>query len=170
MTRAHSRYILLEHGAVAVVINVLLNAGIAWAFFGQLPSVPLWGAQSIAGDVVCTCFLLPLIATLIVTAFARADVRRGRFAKLDWEAGRRPFVARLPGSARMRALLLGVITTLLVAPATIGVFAALRVVEMPLSNFILFKGLYCGALAAVIVPFAVYAALHDPPHGKPEAA
>ena len=56
---AHRRYLLLEQGLGSIVINVVLNAAIAWLLFRGLDVVPLWGNQSIAGDTIATTLIPP---------------------------------------------------------------------------------------------------------------
>jgi hypothetical protein len=83
MSARHLRFLLLEQGIGAAVVNSLLNGAIAWLLFRSLERVPLWGQQSIAGDTLATCFFLPLIPTLIVTPLVRRRVLAGTVAAVD---------------------------------------------------------------------------------------
>lgn len=157
MTRSQWRYVLLDQGAIATVFNILLNGGIAWALFQKLTAVPLWGLQSIGGDTLWTCFLLPCIACLIITPLARSDVRRGKLPALT--PG--PLLSKLPGSGRVRSLVFGLLATATIAPITMGVFHSLGIAELPFRDFVIFKALFAGGLAALIVPFIAAAAISD---------
>ena len=162
MSREHRRYVL-EQGIGSGVINVLINAAIAWLLFRPLPSVPLWGLQSIAGDTLGTCFVLPFATCLIVTRLTHREVRRGRFPSPDWRRASRPALARLPGATASRAAFLAMFCTLVVAPLALGALAALGIAELGLASFVAFKALFAGALAGAVTPLIVLAALGDTP-------
>lgn len=161
MTRAHYQYVLLEQGVGAFVVNVAINAGIAWLLFRSLSVVPLWGAQSIAGDTVATCFILPLLTCLIVTRLAHREIRRGRFGVPDWRRESIRALARLPAATSRRALLFGVACALVIGPVTVGVLALAGVAELPFSDFVTFKALFAGGLAALVSPVIALAAITD---------
>src|SRR5262249_39811567 len=86
MSPAQRRYLLLEQGVGAGVVNFAINAAIAWVAFRGMTTVPLWGQQSIAGDTIGTTFLLPFITTLIASRLVRGHVRSGRIAGLAWDS------------------------------------------------------------------------------------
>lgn len=160
MSREQRRYVL-EQGIGSGLINVLINAAVAWLLFRSLPNVPLWGLQSIAGDTVGTCFVLPFATCLIVTRLTHREVRRGRFPSPDWRRAAHPALGRLPGATTPRAALLGLLCTLVVAPLALGALAALGIAELGLASFVAFKALFAGALAAVVTPLIAVAALGD---------
>lgn len=163
MAPAHNRYLLVDYGIVPVVFNVLLNAGLAWLFFRNLSDVPLWGPQSLALDAVFTCFLLPCIACLIVTPLVRGDVRRGRVPREPGTTGLAAWFAARSSSARKRSVFFGLAGLALAAPVTVALLALTARDGMILTNFVLFKGLFAGALAAIFVPLIAAAALRDAP-------
>ena len=161
--RPPARFFLVDYGLLPFVFNVLLNAGIAWLFFMSLSSVPLWGPQSIAGDTIITCFLLPCIACLICTPLIRGETRRGRIPRNDVPAGPGHWIARFTASAKKRSVLFGLIGLALAAPLSIAALTLSGVDAMSLTTFVWFKGLFAGTLAAVFVPWIAAAALHDAP-------
>src|SRR6185369_14816725 len=83
MSSTQRRYLLIEQGVGAAVFNFFVNAVIAWAMFRAHPTVPLWGQQSIMGDTIGTCFILPFLTCLIVTRLARGHVRTGKVPPLQ---------------------------------------------------------------------------------------
>lgn len=158
---SHSRYIWLEQGAAASVINVLLNAGIAWVSYRAVETVPMWGMQGIAADVTATSFLLPAITCLIVTRLARHEVRKGRFPTIA--SNERTATPSLPRSVRGRAVVLGLVCLVIVAPLAIGILNVLGVAGMPFQSFVLFKAIFAGCFALVVTPFIAWAGLRDVP-------
>src|SRR5262249_59211424 len=84
MSPAQQRYLVLEQGVGAAIVNFVFNAGIAALFFYGQTHVPLWGAQCIAGDTLGTTFILPFITCLVVTRIARGQMRGGRPIGLGW--------------------------------------------------------------------------------------
>lgn len=152
MSPAHRRYLLLEQGVGAAVVNLLLNGVIAWLVFRGAAVVPLWGQQSIAGDTIGTCLLLPLITCLIVTRLARGRIRSGALAPLDWTRASHPILGWLPEGTFARAVVLGVVCVVAVAPPTVWGLGALQVTALQFWWFVLFKATFAAALAAVVTP------------------
>jgi hypothetical protein len=68
---AQRRFVLLDNGVGAFVVNLMINGVIAWLLFCKATRVPMWGQSSIAGDTIATAFLLPAITCLIVTWISR---------------------------------------------------------------------------------------------------
>jgi hypothetical protein len=100
MNAAHRRYVVLEQGVGAVSVNFLLNVAIAWAAFRGMSSIPIWGAQSIAGDTIATAFVLPFLTCLIVTPLAH---RRAHICNRSGGQGENHMIERYkarPGRAR----------------------------------------------------------------------
>jgi hypothetical protein len=71
LTPAQRRFVLLDNGVGAFVVNLMINGVIAWLLFRKATRVPMWGQSSIAGDTIATAFLLPAITCLIVTWISR---------------------------------------------------------------------------------------------------
>jgi len=149
MSPAHKRFLLLEEGLGSVIVNLFLNAFIAYLLFRGAASVPLWGQQSIAGDTIGTAFFLPLITCLIVTRLARQQVSAGRFEPVD---GAPLGLAWMPAGAAWRGVVLGVISAATVAPATIALLVGLGVTQQGFWGFVAFKAVFAAALGAVVTP------------------
>jgi hypothetical protein len=158
MSPRHRTYLTIEQGVGAGVFNVLLNAAIAWLVFRGMPTVPLLGDQSIAGDTIGTTLLLPLLTAVIAGRIVRSHVRRGHVPPLAWSPG----VARLiPRSLALRGLVLGVACVLAVGLPTVRALGAAGITEMSLGGFVAFKALFAGALATVVTPCIARASLAD---------
>jgi len=156
---ARVRYLVLELGVGAAVLNFVINGALAWAMFLGRDPVQVWPAglePVIAGELVGTCFLLPFLTTLIVTPLAARGVRRGRLA-----ADARPLPRWVPKRRGRRGLLFGACTVVLVAPAALAGFALFEVDTMPLRTFLWGKAAFGAALSIPVTPLVGVLALRD---------
>ena len=160
MTDAHRRYLVIEQGVGAGIVNFVLNAVIAWLMFRSLDQVPLWGQSSIAGDTIGTTFFLPFLSTLIVTPLARQQIRNGRLPAVDWDC-RASALRRLPRRTFVRGLALGLAGVLLVAPPSLYVLNAVHLEQLAFWPFIVFKATFAALLGAAVTPFIARRALED---------
>src|SRR5262249_42490303 len=134
MSSRHRRYLLLEQGVGAGIVNVLLNAAIAWLVFRGAARVPLWGQQSIGGDTIVTTFMRPFMTALIATRIVRGQVRDGHVPGLALAASSvlQGLQSRSPSG---RGAVIGAVCIVLVGvPATL-VLGALGVSEMTFGSF-----------------------------------
>jgi hypothetical protein len=161
MSDAHRHYLIVEQGVGAGVVNLLLNGIIAWALFRHLTVVPLWGQESVAGDTVATCFLLPFITCLIVSGLAQREVARGRFAAPEWCRASHPILGRLPAGRFLRGVAFGAACVILIAPVTLVGLSAAGFDQVHFWRFIIFKALYAGFLGAAVTPIIALCALGD---------
>ena len=152
MSSAHLRFLLLEQGVGAAVINSLLNGAIAWALFRSIERVPLWGQQSIAGDTIATCFFLPFITALIVTPLIRKRVQGGALAALGWTRETHPVLGWLPSGTAARGLVLGIACALVVGSLSVWALGRLDVRELAFWPFVAFKAAFAAGLALVVTP------------------
>ena len=157
---AQRRYLVLEQGLGSIFVNLGLNAAVAWALFRGMSSVPLWGSQSILGDTVATCMLLPLMTAIIVSALTHRAVRMGRLEPLP--------SARLPFAGRpvARGVALGALCVALVAPLAIGGFVAAQTAQLSFGSFVAFKAGFAALLGLPVTPLVAWAALTDASHSS----
>jgi hypothetical protein len=149
---------LLEQGLGSIFVNLSLNAAIAWALFHGVSSVPLWGSQSIVGDTVATCILLPLFTSIVVSALAHRAIRTGRLEPL--QSARMP----LAGRPAVRGVALGALCVVLIAPLAIGGFVAAQTAELSFESFVAFKAGFAALLGLPVTPLVAWAALVDASH------
>jgi hypothetical protein len=158
----HRTFLLLEQGLGSIVVNLPLNAAIAWLAFRGIAEVPFWGSQSIAGDTVGTCFVLPLITTLVATPLCRGRVRAGTLAPLAWTDRMRATLGRLPSGTWRRAVAFGVLTTMAVAPLALASLRGAGMGALSFGSFVAFKAVFAAALGALVTPIiAGYAIAAD---------
>jgi hypothetical protein len=163
VSSSHRTFLLLEQGVGSVVVNLPLNAAIAWLLFRGASAVPFWGSQSLAGDTIATCFLLPLITTLIATPLCRHRVRAGGLTPLPWTDRMRATLGRLPSGTWWRGVVFGALTTIVVAPVALVALRGIGVDVLPFGSFVAFKGVFAAALGALVTPLiAGYAIATEP--------
>ncbi|MGH7896111.1 MAG: hypothetical protein ACREQL_15675 [Candidatus Binatia bacterium] len=160
MSPQHRRYLVFEQGIGAGVVNLALNAAIAWLLFRGAATVPLWGQQSIGGDTIGTTFLLPFITTLIASRIVRGHVRSGRVPALAWSEP--SMLRRLPAGLAGRGAVLGLACIVLVGVPATFLLGSAGVGAMTFRGFVAFKALFAAALAMVVTPLIARAALADP--------
>lgn len=169
LASAHRTFLIRDQIIGAAVVNLLINAGIGWAMFRTMTTVPVWGQMSVAGDIIGTAFVLPLMTCVIVSAITARMVRRGKLPAPAWPASRYPLLARLPRSTILRGVVLGAIASVVTGvPAVLSVHA-LDVAEMGLSDFVVFKAIFAALLAGVVSPMIALRALSDAAPGLAES-
>ena len=160
MSHDYRKY-LVGQGVIGAGINFLLNGAIGWMLYRHLPHIPLYGEQSIAGDIVVTSLLLPVLVCLIATPLIRREVRSARLPAANWLRPGSSRAARLLGNLLLRAGVLWVLSALLVSPVTIWTLHTLGVGRLEFWTFVAFKASFAAALAAVITPIVAAWALKD---------
>jgi hypothetical protein len=168
MSPVHRHHLISDQLVTPADINFLINALIAWALFGHLAEVPLWGEQSIAGDILWTTFLLPFITCLIVNPLERKAVRLDLLPRYDWPRPTHPLIRLMPKNTFLRAMVFGLAGLLLFAPPAIALFWALGAHPLQFISFWAFKALFAAALAALFTPImSLYALSDEKPGEKP---
>lgn len=162
MSVTHWRYLLLDNGLGAALLNAAINGAIAWALFHHLPIVPLWGAVGIASDTIATSLILPFLTGIIVTALTGWHVRAGRLAPLVLGDARPP-AAWLPEGTAGRAGMLAVVSLVLLVPVTLLAFVGLGVEELPFERFLVFKIAFAVADGLLVTPLVALLALSRAP-------
>ena len=161
-TPAQRRYMLVDNGVGPFVINLLINALIAWLLYRNAAIVPMWGQSSVAGDTIATSFLLPLITCLIVTPIARGRVRGGHLPQLTPEAAPR----WMPRNTIARSVVIGIVCLILFAPLTLLALQVLGVGSMTPRHFVVFKGMFAALEGALVTPFLALWAISDAPSAR----
>lgn len=152
----------LKHEAlVGGISNAVFNGLIAWLMLRSGPALAWGGQHSFAVDVIATALLLPLIVALIVIPLQRGKLNRGKLQAIY--LGRASFTQsladRFPASTFKSALLFGLLGMCAIAPLTLFGFFLLGVEQVQPLHYALFKGLWAGLMAAVLVIPMVLVAL-----------
>lgn len=147
MIKEYRRY-RIEQLIGSVLVNFVINAGLAWLVFRQMPVVPFRGPQSIVGDTIATALLLPLFVALLATPTFRSMLAR-RVVLLP-SSPLRPLP--LPQQPLLLGLVLALLATLTLAPATLAVVALAGIESLSFAQFLWFKAGFAALLAALILP------------------
>lgn len=157
---AHIRHEILVSG----ISNTVFNGVIAWLLLRNGAALRWGGEHSFVVDVIATSFLLPLIVALIVIPLQRGKLNKGKLppVNLGTTSVVQSLADRFPASTFNSALLFGLIGLLLIAPLTLVGFYALGIEEIPPAQYAVFKGIWAGIIAAVLVVPMVLIALRAP--------
>ncbi|MCB1731526.1 MAG: hypothetical protein KDI21_13700 [Halieaceae bacterium] len=155
--KAHIRHEILVGG----ISNMIFNGLIAWLLMKSGPALAWGGDHSFAVDVIATGLLLPFIVALIVIPLQRGKLNKGKLQPID--LGKSSFMQRaadkLPASTFKSALLFGLFGMFVIAPLTLAGFYLVGVEQVSPLHYSLFKGIWAGLMAAVLVVPMVLLAL-----------
>lgn len=158
MTQEQRRYVVKE-ALISAVINALISAAFAYAVFrGQ--RAELWGSPSLALDFVPQTFAIAAFSVLVPTLLARKRVRAGAVQQLV------PMRAALPPNVLLRALLVALVVTVVLAWLAISMAAALVQGPQPFLPVLALKVGYGALVALIVTPFALRHALADEPRTR----
>ena len=155
--RAHLRHEVLVGG----ISNTVFNGLIAWLLLREGPDL---GFGNIAGDIIATALLLPFIVALIVIPLQRGKMTKGALQPISLGAGSsmQAFADRFPASTLKAALLFGFLGMLVIAPLTLLGFYLFGIQQVAPLNYAIFKGIWAGGMAGVLVIPMVLTALRAP--------
>ena len=166
LSKAHWRFVLLKQASVSVAANVVEGALIAWLLFRNDDTVSLSGQNSYAFDVVASTFFFMFVTSWFTSKATYKAVERGHLDAVEWE-NPPGFIQRHPPRPFLGSLILAVIATLLISPATAGALTALDADVMTSGEFVWFKAFYMGTLAAIVTPIVALISLTE---AEPKAA
>jgi hypothetical protein len=159
-SRDHLRHEILVCG----ISNAIFNGLSAWLLLKSGPALGWGGEHSFVVDVIATGLLLPLIVALIVIPLQRGKLARGKLQPID--LGPASFIQsvanRLPAGTFKSALLFGLFGMCVIAPLTLLGFYLAGIEQAAPVNYAIFKGVWAGLIAAVLVVPMVLVALRAP--------
>lgn len=155
---------LKKEAVIGGVSNAVFNGLIAWLILRAGPDLEWGGAHSFTVDIVATAFLLPFIVAAIVVPLQRRRLNKGDLQPMALASGSRlqSVADRFPYGAIKSALVFGLVGMLIFAPVTLlGLYLAGIETFTP-AGYAVFKGIWAGVMAAVLVVIMVLVALRDP--------
>jgi len=161
MTKIHRRYLVVDQGIVAGVIDAVINAGFVFLFFRSMTVIPVSGQTSMTGDLIITSFLLPFFTVLIATPLIRAQVRNRAIPPMEPPRTEHPLLRRLPHGTFWRALIFGTLFLATLGPICVAGFAAFGVTGWSFQQFLVFKALFAAIFGAAVTPIIAFCALAD---------
>jgi hypothetical protein len=155
--RQHLRHEVLVGG----ISNMVFNGIIAWLLLKGGPNQAWQGSHSFVVDILATAFILPFIVALIVIPLQKSKLNKGKLQTMDLGPNSRlqSLVNRLPQSTFLNALLFGACGMTVIAPLTIALLALSGVAEFTPLAYSIFKGVWAGLMAGILVIPMVMSAL-----------
>lgn len=149
---------------VGGISNTIFNGIIAWLLLKSGPALAWGGDHSFAVDVIATAFILPFIVALIVIPLQRGKLNKGKLEPIHLGAGSfmQRMADRLPAGTFKSALIFGLVGMCVIAPLTLLGFYVLGVEQVSPLSYSIFKGIWAGLMAAVLVVPMVLLALRAP--------
>ena len=134
------------------ITNIVFNAIIAWLLLKGGADLTLAGENSFAVDLLATGFILPFIVTLIIIPLNKRQLARQTLPaiSLDPDQWLQAMLGRFPQGLFMRAVCFGLIGMLLLAPLTLLPLWLLGVEQFTPAAYSIFKGIWAGAVAALL--------------------
>jgi len=151
---------MLKLGTAVALLNMLLNAGMAWIILHSQAAVPLWGQASIAAFMLCSGALTGLIFGYIATRATWMGLRSSQVLPLHWHLKSQTLIDRLPASTFHRSFILSLCGILF----TYLILLLLEVEDrsgLLLHEFIVLISIQAALSGAGITAMAFYRALSD---------
>lgn len=136
-----------------IVINLVLNAVIAYALLRGHAYLPVWGENSYGQDLIIGGFLLSTILAAIFIGLFRHRRNKGTLIPEGHEG--KSLAWLVPYNPWLAAPWLGVLGAAIAAPLLIGLLMLLGLDTLSPTLYAAIKGVWAGALAGVIVPIAI---------------
>ena len=154
----------LKHEAlVGGISNMVFNGLIAWLLLKGGAALTWGGDNSFVVDIVATAFILPFIVALIVIPMHKRKLAKGSIEPMNFgkNSSLQGWVNRLPASTLGNAFCFGIAGMRLVAPIPLAAFYLGGIEQIPPTNYAIFKGVWAGLMAAVLVIPMVMSALRE---------
>ncbi|MGH2981619.1 MAG: hypothetical protein ACRDKV_06220 [Solirubrobacterales bacterium] len=162
---AHRRWIVLNALVATALINLVVNALVAWFSVRSQSDVPFWARPlsetSLLGDTLGTIFLLPLITCLLATTAVRRELRNGSLAPLVADHPHVRRLAGMPNSRVQRGLAFAAVAFAVLALPVALALAAIDLGTLTKGEFVIFKAAFAILLGALITPLIALAAMTD---------
>lgn len=143
-------YIRIQ-GAVAAVLNAIINPALAWLLNRKMESVAL---GDVAVDAAVTSLCVSLLVALCAAPGARRAVRSGQLADLEG-AGREAWLRRLPSKSWALGLLFGACATVLLVLFILGAFRLAGLPGLSFPGFAVLKAVYTGILGYAVTRWVI---------------
>lgn len=146
-----------------IVINLVLNAAIAYGTLHSLTEISTWGEHGYGKDLIITGFILSAILGAIFIGLFRRKRNKEEIIPTGTEGLALAWL--LPYNPWLAAPWMGVLGAALAAPLLLGLLALLGVEALSPVAYATIKGIWAAALSAVVVPIAILQGLRAPPAG-----
>jgi hypothetical protein len=141
-------------------LNAVFNGLIPWFQHNGDGPLPLLGEDGYGMDIGITAFALLFLVSMIVISAQRKKAAKGVVLGFEWntDSGLHNVLRHLPHPFWAAGLVFGLFGLLVVTPLTLGPLALMGFTELSPLAYAIFKGLWAGVMAAVmIVPIILVA-------------
>ena len=158
------RWILINAVIAGALINLVLNALIAWGRASEVDEIPLWEESGLStiGDTLGTLVVLPLITTLLIAAGVRREIAHGKLSALERYGGLAEAARRLPDNMLLRGLVFGLACLVILGPPMAGLLALVDFDDPSTGTFVAYKAIFGVALGLLVAPFIALDAMARP--------
>ena len=112
------RYLFIQCGVGAALVNALLNGGLGWAITKEFPTFPVWQLPGVGADLLATAFGVAFGTVLAMAVTVRLDAARGKIAPFVPPGSAAALVSRFPRATFSRSVVLGIVLYFWLAPGT----------------------------------------------------
>jgi hypothetical protein len=155
---------LRKEATINGVTNTFFNGVISWLLLKGGDNLLWSGKNSFVIDLFATAFILPFIIALIIIPLHRRKLRLERLPSVSiretlptWG-----WVEKFPQSLMGNAALFGLIGMLVVTPITVALVWLVGIDQFTPLQYAIFKGVWAGILAAVLVMPMILVGLRAP--------
>ena len=146
------------------VINLVLNAPLGWAIVKPGATIRVWGARSIALDMLLMAFGIAFGTTLVVTPQTRKQLSGGRLLPPPISPRLHDLLSRWLRSTFQRAVNLGVLSVLIFVPLPLFALWLFNIDGADRMLFTTLKGAFSFVEGALVTPIIAVAAMVGQPH------
>lgn len=156
----------LKHEVLVTgITNTFFNGLIAWLLLKGGTALTWTGDKNFVVDIVATAFILPFIVALIVIPMHKRKLAKGTLQPMDFgeNSSLQRLFNRLPVSTLGNAVCFGIVGMCVAAPLPLAGFYLGGIEQIPPVTYAMFKGVWAGVMAAVLVIPMVMSALRKTP-------
>ncbi len=135
------------------VINLVLNGAIAWFLLKDKPALTAWGEHGYGADLMITGFLLAALVAVFAMKGHRSKLAKGQHEAVP--AAALGALARVATRNDWSNSLLFGLAGALIGAGTVGMLMLLPLPPFSPLAYALFKGVWAGVLAALVIPPAI---------------
>ena len=133
--------------------NAFFNGLICWLLIKNNGTITWWGQHNFGYDILATGFILPFIVTLIVIPIQRRKMAKSKTPgfHFDRSISAHAFLCRFPKSLTGKAFYFGLIGMAVIGGLSLLLLALIGVQDFTPLQYSIFKGIWAGVLASILV-------------------
>ncbi|MEO0769888.1 MAG: hypothetical protein AAFY72_10720 [Cyanobacteria bacterium J06649_4] len=161
LSARHRQFLTIDQCAIPTAINLVANGLICYLLNRSVTLFPLWGASSVAVDLLATAFLLPFLLCVISSKSVAKMATSGKLPPIP--LAQYPLdIFRL--SPLKRGLGLGAAGIIFAGAPILMALSLGGSQGFALMPYVIFKGVWAALVAAVVSPLVGWWALADESH------